>query len=97
MKNMSILYGIAIIAVIGIVVCSVSSSIVPALMDTPQQSAYTTVTSTQAITSCASCDEKDKRMREMMRQWLNEKAQEHPSNKKMSVKGSDTEQTQVVR
>ena len=56
MKNMSILYGIAIIAVIGIVVCSVSSSIVPAPMDTPQQSAYT-VKSKQALkkTSCASC------------------------------------------
>ena len=88
MKNMSILYGIAIIAVIGIVVCSVSSSIVPVLMDSPQQSAYK-VKSQQAFkkTSCASCDEKDKRMRERMRQWLNEKSQENPSNKKMSAIG----------
>lgn len=61
MKNMSLLYGIAIIAVIGIIVCSVSSSIVPALMDIPQQSAYT-VKSKQASkkTSCTACDEKEK-------------------------------------
>ena len=86
MKNMYLLYGIAIIAVVGIFVCSISSSIVPTLMDTPQQSAYTSK-SKQALKkkACACCDEKQKRMREMMREWLNEKPQENSSNKEVSA------------
>jgi hypothetical protein len=86
MKNMHILYGIVVIAVVGIFVCSISSSIVPTLMDTPQQSAYTSK-SKQALKkkACACCDEKQKRMREMMREWLNEKPQENSSNKEVSA------------
>ena len=41
MKNMSILYSIAIIAVVGILVCSVSYTSGTAPMDTPQRLANT--------------------------------------------------------
>ena len=48
MKNMYLLYGIAIIAVVGIFVCSVRYTSGTSPMDTPQQSAYT-VKSKQAL------------------------------------------------
>lgn len=98
MKNMSILYGIAIIAVIGIVVCSVSSSIVPALMDTPQKSAYR-VKFKQALNKkpCACCDKKQKRVNQMMHQWFNDKPKEFSSNKELSATGAETERTNIVR
>ena len=86
MKNTSFLYGIVVIAVVGIFVCSISSSIVPTLMDTPQQSAYTSK-SKQALKkkACACCDEKEKQMSKMMREWLNKKSQGKPSNKEVSA------------
>ena len=98
MKNMSILYSIAIIAVVGILVCCVSYTSGTAPMDTPQQTVYTAKFK-QALKrkSCACCDEKQKRMREMMRQWLNEKPQANPSNKEVSATGADLERTQIVR
>ena len=97
MKNMYILSSIAIIAVVGILVCSVSYTSGTALMDTSVQAS--TSTSKQALKkkSCPCCDEKQKRMREMMREWLNEKPQENPSNKAVSATGADPEQTQIVR
>ncbi len=92
MKNTSILYGIAVFAVVGILVCSVSSSIVPALMDTPQQSTYT-AKSKQALKEkpCACCDEKAKLTSKMMREWLNEKSQKDSSNKELSATGAEPE------
>ncbi len=98
MKNMHILYGIAILAVVGILVCGVSSTIDTAPMDTPQQLVNTTKQK-QALKkkSCACCDEKGKRMSKMMRQWLNEKPQENLSNKEISVTVADPERTQIVR
>ena len=98
MKNMYILSSIAIIAVVGILVCCVSYTSGTAETDTPQQLANT-AKSKQALKkkSCACCDEKQKRTREMMRQWLNEKPQENPSNKEVSSKGAETEQAQIVR
>jgi hypothetical protein len=75
MKNTYILYGIALLAIVGILVCFVGYAI-----DTPQQPASNMVPPTQAVKkkSCACCDEKQKRMDQMMRQWLNEKPQEKP-------------------
>ncbi len=98
MKNMSILYGIAILAVVGILVYCVSYTSGTVQVDTPQQSAYT-AKSKQALKkkSCACCDEKQKRTREMMRQWLNEKPQENLSNKEVSATDADPERAQIVR
>jgi hypothetical protein len=98
MKNMYLLYGIAIIAVVGIFVCSVRFTSGTSSMDTPQQSAYTSK-SKQALKkkSYACCDEKQKRMREMMRQWLNEKPQENPSNKEISATDAETKRAQIAR
>jgi hypothetical protein len=86
MKNMYLLYGIAIIAVVGIFVCSVRFTSGTSPMDTPQQSAYT-AKSKQALKkkSCACCDEKQKRMGRMVREWINEKPQENSSNKEVSA------------
>ena len=77
MKNMYLLYGITILAVVGIFVCSVRFTSGTSPMDTPQQSAYT-AKSKKALKkkSCACCDEKGKHMSKMMREWLNEKSQE---------------------
>ncbi|MDE0484023.1 MAG: hypothetical protein OXI67_15705 [Candidatus Poribacteria bacterium] len=90
MKNISTLYSIAIIAVVGIFVCFISYTSGTAPTDTPQQSTYT-VKSKQALKkkSCACCDEKQKSTREMMRQWLNEEAQENSSNKEVSATVAD--------
>ena len=95
MKNMYILSGIAIIAVVGILVCCVTYTRGTALMDTSGHAS--TATSKQALKkkSCPCCDEKQKRTRKMMRQWLNEKPQENPSNKKVSATAADPEQTQT--
>ena len=98
MKNMSILYGIAIIAVVGILVCCVSYTSGTASTDTPQQLANT-ARSKQALQkkSCACCDEKQKRMEKMMREWLNEKPQENSSNKAVSATVAENERAQIVR
>ena len=87
MKNMHILYGITILAVIGILTCFIGYA-----TDTPQQSAYTTK-SNQALKKkpCPCCDEKQKRMEKMMREWLNEKPQEAPLNKEVSATVSEPE------
>lgn len=97
MKNIYILYSIAIIAVVGILVYCVSYTGGTVQVDTPQQSGYT-AKSKQALKkkSCACCDDK-KRMEKMMRQWLNEKPQENPSNKAVSATVAETERTQIVR
>ncbi|MCE2401702.1 hypothetical protein J4G08_12565 [Candidatus Poribacteria bacterium] len=99
MKNINILYGIAILAVIGILVYCVSYTNGTARVDTPQQSAAYTAKSKQALKkkSCACCDKKKTRMHKMMRQWLNEKPQENLSNKEVSVTVADPERTQIVR
>ena len=98
MKNMSILYGIAIIAVVGILVYCVSYTSGTASTDTPQQ-LVNTAKQKQALKkkSCACCDKKKTRMHKMMRQWLNEKPQENLSNKEVSVTVADPERTQIVR
>ena len=97
MKNMYILSSIAILAVVGILVCCVSYTRGTAAIDTSGQTS--TVTSKQALKkkSCPCCDEKQKRTRQMMRHWLNEKSQENSSNKKVSATAADPEQTQSVR
>lgn len=97
MKNMYILAGITILAVVGILVCSVSYTRGTALMDTSLQAAP--VTSKQALKkkSCPCCDEKQKRTRKMMRDWLHEKPQENPSNKEVSATAADPERAQIVR
>ena len=98
MKNMYLLYGIAIIAVVGIFVCSVRFTSGTSPMDTPQQSAYT-AKSKQALKkkSCACCDEKQKRMGRMVREWINEKPQENSSNKEVSATVAENERAQIVR
>lgn len=98
MKNVYVLYGIAIIATVGILVCCVRYTNGKAPMDTPQQSAYT-AKSKQALKkrSCACCDDKQKRMQKMMREWLNEKPQENLSNKEVSANVADPERSQIVR
>ena len=98
MKNMYILYSIAIFAIVGILVCCVSYTSGTASTDTPQQPVYT-AKSKQALKKkpCACCDEKQKRMREMMRQWLGEKPQENLSNKEVSATVADPERAQTVR
>jgi hypothetical protein len=97
MKKMHILYGIVILAVVGILVYCASYTSGTVQVDTPQQSTYT-AKSKQPLKkkSCACCDDK-KRMREMMRQWLNEKPQENPSNKEVSATVADPERAQIVR
>ena len=95
---MSILCGIAILAIVGILVYCVSYTSGTVQVDTPQQSAYT-AKSKQALKkkSCACCDEKQKRVKKMMREWLNEKPQENSSNKEISVTGAEPERTDIVR
>ncbi len=98
MKNMYILYSIAIFAIVGVLVCCVSYTSGTASTDTPQQ-LVNTAKPKQALKkkSCACCDDKQKRMREMIRQWLNEKPQENPSNKAVSATGAEPERAQIVR
>ncbi len=98
MKNMYILYSIAIFAIVGILVCSVSYTSGTAPMDTHQNQVYTAKSKqTLKKEACACCEEKQKSMREMMRQWLNEKPQEKPSNKEVSATVAGPERTQTVR
>ncbi len=98
MRSTSILYGIVVIVVVGMLLYSFSPSLVPALMNTPQKSAYT-VKSKQALKKkpCACCDKKQKRINQMMHQWLNEKPEEVSSNKELSVTSAETERTDIVR
>lgn len=98
MKNMSILYGIAILAVVGILVCCVSYTGGTASTDTSQQS-VNTEKQKQALKrkSCACCDEKQKLVKKMMYEWLNEKPQENPSNKEVSATDAAPERTDIVR
>ncbi len=85
MKNMYILYSIAIFAIVGVLVCCVSYTSGTASTDTPQRLANTDKPKTLKKKPCACCDEKQERMREMMRQWINEKPQKKSLNKEVSV------------
>ena len=98
MKNMYTLYSIAIIAVVGILVCCVIYTSGTASMDTPQHSTYTPK-SKQALKkkTCACCDEEQKRMVRMVREWINEKPQENSSNKAVSATVAENERAQIVR
>ena len=95
---MSVLYSIAIIAFVGIIVCCVSYTSDTVSTDSPQQSTHTAKPK-QALKKkiCAGCDEKQERLKKMMREWLNEKPQEKPSNKEVSAPVADPELTQIVR
>lgn len=98
MKNMYILSSITIFAFVGILVCSVSYTSDTPPMDTSQQSANT-VKPKQALKkkSCPCCDEKQKRTRKMMREWIHEKPQVNPSNKEFSATDAETDRAQFVR
>lgn len=80
MKNTSVLYGIAILTVVCIVACFVGYATDNTSPDMFKQPASQMTKRTQAVKkkSCACCDEKQKRVNEMVREWINEKPQENP-------------------
>ena len=89
---MYILYGIAIISVVGILCLCISYTDGTVPIDTPQQKTYSANPKrTLKKKSCVCCDDKQKRMHEMMREWLNEKPQANLSNKVLSATGADPE------
>lgn len=80
MKNTSVLYGIAILAVVCILACFVGYATDNTSPDMFKQPASQMANRAQAVKrkSCACCDEKQERMNEMLREWINEKPQENP-------------------
>lgn len=80
MKNISVLYGIAIFAIFCILACFVGYATDNTSPDTFKQPVSQMANRTQAVKkkSCVCCDEKQERVNEMLREWINEKSQENP-------------------
>lgn len=82
MKKTYSLYGLAILAVVGILTCFLGYAIDPPPATLYTQTDTSIANPKRAIKKdpCPCCDEKQKRMNKMMREWLNEEQQENSSN-----------------
>ena len=80
MKNTSVLYSIAILAIVCIVACFVGYATDNTSLNMFKRPASQMTNRTQSVKkkSCACCDEKQERVNEMLREWINEKPQENP-------------------